>query len=117
LERVNEHRLRAHAGSGHRSRRLRRADQEAKPQSQIRVAAPARDGNEGVNRDRKISETEQPEYSGGPSRLHREFEDANNRTKTDGATKHFSAKIDSRFDRPLPRLLESRIYKSPSRDV
>jgi hypothetical protein len=32
-----------------------------KPQSQIRVAAPARDGDEGVNREGELRETEQPE--------------------------------------------------------
>ena len=31
-----------------------------KPQSQIRVAAPARDGDEGVNREGELRETEQP---------------------------------------------------------
>ena len=103
VERVNKHRVRADAGSGHRGWPLRRADQEAIADS-CRGAGSGCD--EGVNRVGKISETEQPEYSVGPRRLQREFEDASNRTKTDGATKYFSANIDSRFDRTLPRLLD-----------
>jgi hypothetical protein len=45
----------------------------------MRVAAPARDGDDGVNRDGKTSETEKPEYSGGPARLQQGFEDIGDR--------------------------------------
>src|SRR6516162_3640167 len=68
VERVDKHRLRAYAGSGHSSRPLRRAYQEAKATIADSCREAGSGCDEAVNRDRKISETDQPEYSVGPSR-------------------------------------------------